>query len=233
MMDTIEERTEQTEEEPLPGLASRYLNVFVSPGALFDRLRERPVWAGAALLGAVFALAAGALIPVDITMAALREQMMAQGRSMPPGLEAGAKFMRIGLGVFGFIFWFVMVAFFAGIVTFVFAFVMGHEGRYRQYLAVVAHTQLIAATGALLIVPLRISTRDPELVLSVGTFLPFLGDGYLLRWMSLLDLFGLWGWVLVGLGAATVGRKGSWVSAAIIMLTIPVGMSALIAIFTG
>ena len=67
----------------------------------------------------------------------------------------------------------------------------------------------------------------------LGTFAFFLEDGYLLRFLSFLDLFGLWGWALVGLGVAKIGRKDSWAPAAAIVLLIPVGIAALIAIFNG
>ena len=55
---------------------------------------------------------------------------------------------------------------------------------------------------------------------------------YMLEVLNLLDLFFLWGWVLVGLGAARIGRKESWAGAAVIAMVIPVTMAAVIAIFT-
>ena len=64
-------------------------------------------------------------------------------------------------------------------------------------------------------------------------FKPYLEDGYVFRLLSLLDLFGLWGWVLVGLGAAKVGHRDSWATAATLVLLIPIGIAAVIAIFTG
>ena len=54
----------------------------------------------------------------------------------------------------------------------------------------------------------------------------------MLEVLNLLDLFFLWGWVLVGLGAARIGRKESWAGAAVIAMVIPVTMAAVIAIFT-
>ena len=92
---------------------------------------------------------------------------------------------------------------------------------------------LIYATSGLVVLPLRIMAEDVQLLLSLGTFAFFLEDGYLLRFLSFLDLFGLWGWALVGLGVAKIGRKDSWAPAAAIVLLIPVGIAALIAIFNG
>ena len=45
-----------------------------------------------------------------------------------------------------FVFWPLQTAFYAGLVMLFFAILLGHQGTYRQYLAVVAHAQLIAAT---------------------------------------------------------------------------------------
>ena len=61
-----------------------------------------------------------------------------------------------------------------------------------------------------LILPLlhpRIVTEDAQLRLSLGTFAVFLEPGYMLEVLNLLDLFFLWGWVLVGLGAARIGYR--------------------------
>jgi hypothetical protein len=141
--------------------------------------------------------------------------------------------IRIGGSVAAFVVWWVLLAVFAGLVMGFFTFLMGHEGTYRQYLAVVAHAHLISATSTVLLLPLRIAAEDAQLLLSLGAFAVWLEPGYLLRVLSLLDLFGLWAWTLVGLGAARIGRKKSWVGAAVIVMVIPVTMAALIAIFTG
>ena len=126
-----------------------------------------------------------------------------------------------------------MLAVFAGVVTVFLAFLLGHEGTYRQYLAVVAHAHLISATSGILLLPLRIAAEDAQLLLSLGAFARFLEAGYVLRFLSFLDLFGLWAWLLVGLGAARIGRKESWVGGTVIVMLIPLTMAAVIAILTG
>ena len=126
-----------------------------------------------------------------------------------------------------------MLAVFAGVVTVFLAFLLGHEGTYRQYLAVVAHAHLISATSGVLLLPLRIAAEDTQLLLSLGAFARFLEAGYVLRFLSFLDLFGLWAWLLVGLGAARIGPKESWVGGTVIVMLIPLTMAAVIAIFTG
>lgn len=217
------------QEATLPGLFGRYIRVFTAPDVLFEGLRSRPAWAGATLLGGCLLVAGTVLIPPELTLAMLREQ----GRDLPPGFEDQMALFRYGFAVAGFVSWWIRVAFIAGVVTVVFSFLLGHEGSYRQYLAVVAHANLILATSAVLLLPLRIFAEDLQIRLSLGTFATFLEPGYMLRFLSLLDLFGLWGWILVGLGAATIGRKESWAGGSALILVIPITVAAIIAIFTG
>ena len=225
--------TDQDHDAPFPGLLSRYLQVFVSPGLLFERLAERPVWGGALVVGAGLLLAGTLLVPPELFVDALRQQLLEQGQSVPAGLESRVGLIRFGGAAAAFVGWFILNTALAGLVTFVFAFLLGDEGTYRQYLAVLVHAQLIAATSTVLILPLKIMAGDIRLLLSVGTFAFFLEDGYLIRFLSFLDLFSLWAWVLVGLGAAKVGRREAWISVAAGMLIIPVGIAAILAAFNG
>ena len=216
-----------------PGLFDRYIRVFISPDILFQGLRRRPVWAGAMLLGSCLALVGTVLIPPELTFATLREAMLVRGQSVPPGLEDRMAALRFGGAAAAFVLWALLLAVFAGLVTLFFALLMGHEGTYRQYLAVVVHAHLILATSTVLLLPLRIAAEDAQLLLSLGAFAVFLEPGYMLRLLSFLDLFGLWAWILVGLGAARIGRKESWAGAAVIVMVIPVTMAAVVAIFRG
>jgi hypothetical protein len=226
-----EEHTDQ-EAHP-PGLFNRYFRVFFSPDLLFQGLRGRPDWVGALLLGGCLVAAGTLLIPPELTLATLRERMLEQGQPVPPGFEDVGRWLRYGIAGAAFVSWSIVLSIFAGLVTVFFAFLLGHEGTYRQYLAVVAHAHLIAATSGILLSPLRIVMEDAQLLLSLGTFAAFLEPGYMLRFLSFLDLFGLWSWVLVGLGAARIGRKKSWTFGCVSVLMIPVTTAAVIAIFTG
>jgi len=185
------------------------------------------------LLGSCLVLAGTVLIPPELTLATLRERMVEQGQEFPPGLADQMTAIRFGGAVAAFVFWALMLAIFSGVITVFFRFLLGHEGTYRQYLAVVAHAHLISATSGVLLAPLRILGEDAQLLLSLGTFATFLEAGYVLRFLSFLDLFGLWSWLLVGLGVARIGGKQSWAGGAVIVMLIPITMAAVIAIFTG
>ena len=185
------------------------------------------------LLGSCLVLAGTFLIPPELTVATLRERMLGQGQVFPPALAERIAAIRVRGAVAAFVFWAIMLAVFAGVVTVFLTFLLGHEGTYRQYLAVVAHAHLISATSGILLLPLRIAAEDAQLLLSLGAFARFLEAGYVLRFLSFLDLFGLWAWLLVGLGAARIGPKESWVGGTVIVMLIPLTMAAVIAIFTG
>lgn len=216
-----------------PGLSHRYFGVFFAPDFLFQGLRSRPHWAGALILGGFLSAAGIMLLPLDLMLATMREQSMARGQPLPPFLGDSPWWLRLLFGAGALVGWSVISAIFAGLVMLFFAILLGHEGTYRQYLAVVAHAQLIVATSTVLLIPVRIAGEDAQLLLSLGSFAVFLEPGYMLRFLSFVDLFGLWAWVLVALGAARIGRKKSWTFGAVVMLMIPVTMAALLAIFGG
>jgi len=192
------------EAPPLPPLLRRVVMVVVSPVELFRALRENPAVIGPLLLGAVLMGVAAALIPIELTQEVIRERLIEAGQD--PGNAVGtiARVTWI-FSIFGpLLFWPVMAIITAGLYALVFLFAFGYEGRFRQLLSVTAHALLVAALGALLVAPLRIMAGDPQLTLSIGSMLLFLEDGFLATFLGLMDLFNLWTYVLIGIGAAVV-----------------------------
>ena len=217
---------------PLPGLPRRVLAVFVSPGALFEQLRDQPAWGGAMLLAVALNLATVSLLPTELFVEQIRsgieesgvdasevpiEMMVTIGRYSAIAV-AGVMAAAVAFAV-------------AAIMFVVFATLLGDNGRYRQYLSVATHALIVSSVGGLLVAPLRILQGDMEVMLSVGTFLPFLGDGFLGTFMNMLDLFALWGVMLAALGASRIHRARSWGSAfailAVVWLIFSGGMAAL------
>ena len=166
-----------TDESPLPSLISRLMQVILSPIVLFDGLSRRPVWGGAVLLGSLLVFLGVALMPPELALATLRERLVEQGQSMPPGLESRLGMIRIGGAVGASFAWVILMGFFAGVVTVVFAFLLGHEGNFRQYLAVVSHAHLISAASVIVLLPLRIATQDAQVLLSARQLRVFSGRG--------------------------------------------------------
>ena len=229
-MDTT---VDQTTGSTLPSLPTRLLQVFVSPGELFRNLRDNPRWFGALLAGAVLVAATMALVPADLWVQAMREGAAAQGREVPAGLTSMGPLIRAGTVVSTLVFFFLWAFLLAGIVTFVFAFLFGDQGSYRQYLAVVAHGFFITAVGGAILFPLRVMQGDPQLTLSVGTFLFFLDEGYLFRSLRLLDLWGLWGYAVMAVGVAEMDKRRGLGFSLSVFMAFALAFACLFGIFGG
>jgi hypothetical protein len=201
------------------------LAVFFSPGALFEQLKVRPVFAGALLVGVFLTMLAGALVPADLVVEALRES--------EAGIPGGERMTQVikwaGVGV-TLPAYALMVLVLAGLLTLTFRFILGDEATFRQYLAVAGHAALITAAGYLLLTPLRITQGDVALSFSLGTFLPFIQGGYLARFLGALDLFTLWSWIVMALGVSVVADGRSWKSATLVILPVGIAFVAIIAL---
>ncbi|UCC26679.1 MAG: hypothetical protein JSU98_06130 [Gemmatimonadales bacterium] len=209
------------EQPEQPGSASFLRRVgllFGAPGALGDALRVRPAWFGVAVLGVALVLTGTLLIPVEVWEESIRAQLMARGQAAnTPTL--GGELSRIIFAGAGAIMWFVILFVFSGVLTFIFAFILGDEGKYRHYLSAVAHANLIAALGALLVTPLKVAQRDPQLTLSLGTFVEnLLPEGFLLYFLRAMDLFALWSWVVLAILISRFDPKRSVGSAAAVVM---------------
>lgn len=214
----------------VPSLPRRVVATFVSPGPLFERLSENPLWIGALLVAAVATALGTFLAPTELFEEMLRRQMLERGVEVPSNLDQTVLFARVASGVGALVVGPLLTAAMAGLAAFVFAFVLGDQGSYRQHLSVVSHAFLVPAVGNLLLLPLRIQTGDLALRLSVGTFLPFLDEGWLASALSWLDLFGLWGWILVALGATKIDPRRSWASATSVVLGLVVVVTFAVAL---
>lgn len=191
------------------GLHRRLVQTLVSPGELFRALAARPVALGALLLGAVLVALGNLAIPLELLEAATREQLLEAGRDVPMDPAAMARIGKVASVLGALIAWPLLAVVAAGIYALVFLFLFGYRGSYREYLAVTAHAFLIPALAALVLVPLRIAAEDPTFSLSMANFFFFLEEGFATRFLGFLDLFSLWSYVLIGVGAAVVdGSRG-------------------------
>ena len=228
---SLEAGVVQESEVELPPFPTRVVQTFVAPGKLARTLAERPVWALALLAGAVLVVAQTLLIPAEIWENVFRETMMQQGREMPPGFDAGGTVMRVSSLVGGPIMYFIMAFLFAGIVTTAFVFLLGDEGRYKQYLASLSHAWLIPAVVGLALVPLRIAEENPQLTLNLGSFFFFLPEGYPLKVLTMLDLSQIWAWLVVAQGAHAIDSRRSVGSAATVLIIISILLAMVFALF--
>ena len=213
------------DEAPLsPPFYKRLIDLFFSPGKLGDDLAANPVWAAALILTTALIVTSIALIPPEIFVEMQRQAILQSGREVPVMPDSVMEVMRwvtpIAAGLSVFVFTFI----FAGLYALIFAFIMGDEGKYRQYLAVTAHAMIIPAFAGLMITPLRISTENPNLTLNFASFMFFLSDGYLLNFFKAMDLTSIWSGLVIAMGAHSIDNRRSFASAAMV----PIGLTVVI-----
>jgi hypothetical protein len=215
----------------LPALPARLAAVFFSPGRLMRQLTGTPAWLGALFVSAAVVGLSMLLIPAELFIEAQREAALERGVELPEMTERAMLAMRIVIPTTMVVVTLAMSFFFAGLYTVIFAFVLGDEGRYVQYLAAVTHAWFIAALFGLLVTPLRISTGDPQLTLNLGSFFFFLPDGYFLNVLRVLDLTQIWSTLVIAQGAHAIDRRRSFGSATAILLVILVGVALVVGRF--
>ena len=193
----------------LPSLPGRVVAVFVSPGRLFEQLRDKPVWGATMLLLVILNVIMMFLIPAELFEEQIRRSVGDAGMAEDEIAVAVTVGRYAGIamaGVMGAVGSFIIGA----ALFFVFSTLLGDNGRFRQYLSVVVHALLVSSVGALIQVPLKRSAGDMELVLSLGTFAPFLQDGFLLSFLSAIGLFGIWCAMLMAIGVTRIQPTRGW-----------------------
>lgn len=215
----------------LPALPARLVAVFFSPGKVMEQLAEQPKWWGALLVAALIVGLSMALIPADLFLEINRQQALERGVEFPELGENAVRAMRIFVPATAVLSTIAFSFIFAGLYTLIFAFILGDEGRYTQYLAAVTHAWFIAVVFGLLVTPLRISTGDPQFTLNLASFLFFMPDGYLLNVFKALDLTQIWSTLVIAQGIHAIDRRRSFTSAATILLVLLLGVALGVAKF--
>jgi len=213
----------------LPGLPTRALQVFVAPGELFRRLRERPVWLDAMLLVIALSAAYALLLPQEL----LREAMIQQA---PEGadveqMERFAGWTRWIGAVLGPL---IGAAVVAGVTHLVFTLILGGRSTYRQLFSATAHMFLVPTVGTLLTLPLIISTGDLQTTLGLHLLVPGIDTGtFAFRFLRGLNVFGLAGAAVMGVAVGELYDDRSTRSGISVMLVLYVIFVALGALLGG
>ncbi len=216
----------------LPPIWKRVIDLFFSPGQMFEALAEDPRWLGAVLLGAVVTFTSVILIPTELYELTMRAVLLERGQPLPDDTEQFARIQRTVGAVVAPVFWTIITLAVAGLSTVVFAFVLGDKGRFRQYFAAVTHAFLIASFGGLLITPLRIAAEDPQLLMSIGNaFVGILPDGYFLNVLRGLDIFAIWANIVLAIAVTKIDRRRSFGSAFTVYMVLSLGFAMIAANF--
>ena len=199
---------------PRPRFLARFWMVFVQPGELFRALGKNPAWFPMAVFVAVGMAGVTGSYPDEVWEA----QMAASGQEVVEGMATVVR-IAAAAGTF-FVMAFVVPPLISAFTCVVFVFLRGDNATYKQHLSVVSHAGIVMLVGSLVNMPLQVLSGDLETVLSLGTFLPFLSDGFLLAFLNQLQLFLLWTIVVAGIGLASLDeRRRAGPTAAILLVT--------------
>ena len=225
------ERADATDLVTIPGIHRRFVDTFFSPSKMNAYLAAEPRWVVALVVSVALMGLQVALIPSEVWESLIREQSLAQGGTPLPMPDWVTDWMGILAAVGAAMTTAIAIPIGAGFLTVIFAFVLGDEGSYRQYLAVTAHSFFIPALVGLLIIPLKIATQDPQLTLNLGSFFFFLPSGYWLGVLTAMDLTQIWSSLVIAQGAHCIDKRRSFRSAVVILLSLMFAMALIVGRF--
>ena len=225
------ERADATDLVTIPGIHRRFVDTFFSPSKMNSYLAAEPRWVVALVVSVALMGLQVALIPSEVWESLIREQSLAQGGTPLPMPDWVTDWMGILAAVGAAMTTAIAIPIGAGFLTVIFAFVLGDEGSYRQYLAVTAHSFFIPALVGLLIIPLKIANQDPQLTLNLGSFFFFLPSGYWLGVLTAMDLTQIWSSLVIAQGAHCIDRSRSFRSAVVILLSLMLAMALIVGRF--
>lgn len=203
--------------EPLPGLHARLVQVFVSPGELFEALARRPAWIGALVVVTLLSVVGALLLPVELLRQAMEAQIPADADPAQMDQVLGvARMWTIGVSLVGPA---LMVAVIAGLLLVIYNVLLGGEATYRQLFAATAHAFVILSAGSLLVLGLAVAREDMNVALALHLLVPGLEEGgYLYRLLHGLNVFGLWTAAVLGIAVSRIyPRRRAGAAAAVII----------------
>lgn len=209
----------------IPALPARLAQVVFSPGALFEKLRERPVWLGALLTLVVLSVAANLLIPEELIRQAVMEQLPddADSSSVETAIRVAGVLRLIGPIVFPPL----LAVFLAAVVLLIYNLLGGGEASFAQATSATSHVLFIPTLGGLLTVPLMLAAGDVQVTLGLHLLMPGLdSEGFAYNFLHGLNFFGIWAAVVLGIAVSRIYGRRSAGSSMALFLSLYVVMKA-------
>lgn len=196
---------------------STIINVFVSPGAAFRKLKEKPAWLPA-LIVVVVLLCVGTYVGVSrMDYSALKdrvaEQMRNQGLSedqIQQRLDASDRIMNnpvskyavpiltvIATTVVGFLI-------VAGVLMLMTSLLGITGAKYALNLAVVTHAALVRIIAVIVRTVVALLGGNEAMSFGLSLLAPNLKGGYLASLLARIDVFSIWEVILLALGMKVV-----------------------------
>lgn len=196
---------------------ARFIGILTAPRATYEKVVANPKWLGMYLLTATL-IAFGAALPMTTDagkQAAVDQQVSAiEGFGMQVSDEQYAA-MHKGTAmlpyttaisvVVGMVLGYLLMS---GILFAIFNAAMGGEARFKQVFTVLVHSSVIGAVGAAFAGPLNYVRGSVQSPATLGALLPMLDDtSFLGKLAGMIDLFTIWGTVVLAIGLAVLYRR--------------------------
>ena len=215
---------------PLPSLPARVVQVIFSPAAIFDQLKERPVWVGALITLIALSFLPNLLIPEELIRQAVLDQLGSDATEAQIDASMGfaTAFRYVGPIVFPPL----LSVILAALILLIYNVVLGGEASFSQTFSLSTHALLILVLGSIVTLPLLLARGDLTLVLAPNLLVPGLDtDSYAYRLLSRINLFSLWTAIVLGIGVSRLYPKRSAGSAAGLLIGLYIVFTAVTAGF--
>ena len=227
---TTGEAPGSAEPASLPSLPARIVQVFVSPAALFDRLKEVPAWIGMLLVLVVVSVVSSFLVPEEVMRELVQANLPADAEQAQIDQAVGfARALGRILAVVGTP---ITIAIVAGILILVYNVFLGGEARFKQLYSATTHGFVIYTVGSLLTLALILS-RGEMTTLSLNLLIPGLEEGFLFRLLRGINVFSLWTAAALGIAVSRIYPKRSAGSATGLLIGLYVVLAASFAALGG
>jgi hypothetical protein len=202
---------------PSRGLAARAFGILFSPRATYAAVVARPRSFGALVLALVIVAAATSIfLRTEVGKSAYIDQALSSMEGfgvkvtdqMMTGIERQAQYAPYVSSGAQIVFVPLFAAVIAGLALAVFNAILGGEGTFKQAFAVVSHSYLIVALGALFSMPLFYVRESMASATSVAIFFPMVDDAtFLGRLAGSIDLFRIWWIVSLSIGFGVLYKR--------------------------
>lgn len=201
---------------PAPGLLARVLGVIVSPGETFRQVVEHPRPVSMLLFVAVVsAVAAWLFFSTETGRLAWLDTAVGQQESMGrvvtdqqyAVMERISGFLQYIAPLNALVLGPILALIVAGVLKGAFAVLSGGDATFRQVLDVVATSSVIVLLRTLFVLPINYAQESMSGVTNFSAFVPMLAeDTFLVRFLRVIDLFGLWWVAVLAIGLAVLYR---------------------------
>lgn len=205
-----------------PGLLARAIGIVTAPRATFEKVVANPRPFGILFVVAfVIALAAG--VPqlteagrqATLDMQVRQQEQWTKQPVTPEQYERMEQFGRYS-AIFGmvgaFVFLPIVSLIFAGLYFVAFNAILGGTASFKQVLAVVTHSQVIGALGALAGVPIQLMRGTVSMAgpFNLGALVPFMDDSSPIKMvLGAISVFTIWALIVTGIGLSVLYRRNS------------------------